>query len=442
MHGHKFWLAGLLLAASATLASGQAYYQEAPPAVAIAGPAPLPSEFVRRPRTASTQYSIGNPSANEQYLLELLNRARAGANAEATRLAAITDTDVVGAIKFFGVNLTTMKSQFAALPQNEPPLAFNSMLMASSGNHSQQMLSGNFQGHGDIKNDPQGDSAAIAGRIHAAGYMYSTAAENVFAYGKSLIYIHAGFEIDWGSNPPSGMQNPAGHRLNDHDVNATTPPGFFREVGIRVLAGPGDGNNLTPVGPMVVTYDLGTQQTNTTLITGVVYKDKNANKFYDPGEGVGSVRVDVTGSDYFALTASSGGYAVPVPSDGNYTVTFSGSGITTVIKNITVSGGKNVKVDDVIATPIGKPTISKQPTALTVKAGVAAIFQFSASGTGLSYQWFFGTKALANDSKHTGAFTNKLTVKKAAKADVGSYSCKVSNSAGAVTTAKVKLTVK
>src|SRR5689334_11168774 len=35
---------------------------------------------------AQTQYSIGNPSPEQQYMLELINRARANGGAEATRL--------------------------------------------------------------------------------------------------------------------------------------------------------------------------------------------------------------------------------------------------------------------------------------------------------------------------------------------------------------------
>ena len=38
------------------------------------------------PAIAQTQYSIGNPTNEQQYMLELINRARANADAEAIRL--------------------------------------------------------------------------------------------------------------------------------------------------------------------------------------------------------------------------------------------------------------------------------------------------------------------------------------------------------------------
>lgn len=43
------------------------------------------------PAVAQTQYSIGNPTNEQQYMLELINRARANGGAEATRLQGWTN---------------------------------------------------------------------------------------------------------------------------------------------------------------------------------------------------------------------------------------------------------------------------------------------------------------------------------------------------------------
>ncbi|MFZ4484135.1 MAG: hypothetical protein ACOYOL_09185 [Chthoniobacterales bacterium] len=56
----------------------------------------------------------GEPTATEIQILEFMNRARADAVAEDTRLRTSTDPDVVAATTFFGVNFTTMTAQFAA----------------------------------------------------------------------------------------------------------------------------------------------------------------------------------------------------------------------------------------------------------------------------------------------------------------------------------------
>src|SRR5688500_13230880 len=50
-------------------------------------------------------YSIGNPTNEEQYYLELINRARANPPAEGIRLAFTTDQNVLSAYGSFGVNL-------------------------------------------------------------------------------------------------------------------------------------------------------------------------------------------------------------------------------------------------------------------------------------------------------------------------------------------------
>ena len=55
------------------------------------------------------------------------------------------------------------------------------------------------------------------------------------------------------------------------------------------------------------------------FLTGVVYYDFNGNNFYDLGEGTGGVVVTASGSSFFATTANSGGYSVPVPENNNST---------------------------------------------------------------------------------------------------------------------------
>ena len=59
------------------------------------------------------------------------------------------------------------------------------------------------------------------------------------------------------------------------------------------------------------------------------------------GEGVGGVNVSVSGTATQAVTARSGGYAVPVAGNGTYTVTFSGPGITTSSQQVTVASLEN-----------------------------------------------------------------------------------------------------
>ena len=61
---------------------------------------------------AADLYSFGNPTAEEQSYIELINRARANPAAEGARLAATTDPDVLKAYTQYAVDLTMMRNEF------------------------------------------------------------------------------------------------------------------------------------------------------------------------------------------------------------------------------------------------------------------------------------------------------------------------------------------
>jgi hypothetical protein len=82
------------------------------------------------------------------------------------------------------------------------------------------------------------------------------------------------------------------------------------------------------------------------------------------------------------------------------------------------------------------PAIAAQPVSRTVTTGSSASFSVTATGTApLSYQW------MKNNANITGATTATYTIASAATTDAGSYSVRVSNSAGSVTSAAATLTV-
>ena len=91
-----------------------------------------------------------------------------------------------------------------------------------------------------------------------------------------------------------------------------------------------------------------------------------------------------------------------------------------------------------------RPTITTQPSAVTVKAGAKATFKVVASGTGLTYQWQYkkpGETTWNNVSKNGTSATYSLTT--AARHNGYVYRCKVTNSGGGyVYSSSVKLTVK
>jgi hypothetical protein len=349
---HRLILFALAFFAWVPFAHGQMAPPPAPPV--ISGNS-APSNSPQSPD--ALLYSIGSPTNEEQYYLELINRARANPTAEGIRLATTTDSNVLSAYSAFGVNLVLMQSQFVLVAPT-PPLSMNATLMTAARAHSQNMLQNNYQGH----NGPDG-SLSTRLQSYTSGANGWSIGENVYAYCKSVWYGHAGFEVDWGGSAATGgMQSPPGHRQNIHNAN-------FREVGIGVVFGSNGGSS--GVGPQLVTQDFGTTGGLLPFVTGVVYRDLNSNGFYDPGEGVGGVTVTVANVSNFSVTASSGGYSVPVPGSGSYSVTFSGGNVPTTQKNVSVVNSQNIKADYIV-TGTAQPSPTPTPTAPPTGPGTLA----------------------------------------------------------------------
>jgi len=132
--------------------------------------------FSAEPDEPSAQYSIGEPTNDEQYYLELVNRARANPTAEGLRLATTTDTQVQSAYASFGVNLVLMQAQFALIPA-QPPLSMNAVLSTAARAHSQNMLQNNYQGH-------SGPDGSLSTRLqsYTSGANGWSIGENVYSY--------------------------------------------------------------------------------------------------------------------------------------------------------------------------------------------------------------------------------------------------------------------
>ncbi len=329
MRNRCFALSCLALIPSLSVADPVAVRPEpeappAPPPILVRSRTPAPTAAVAEAAAANgTLYSIGSPTAEEQYYLELINRARANPAAEGVRLATTTDASVLSAYSYFGVDLALMQAEFAALPVR-PPLAFNAKLIAAARGHADDLFAHAIQGHVGT------DGRDLGQRVTAAGYAWNSLGENVFSYAAGVWPGHAGFQVDWGGGGTGGMQAGRGHRANIH--------GNFREIGVGVHNGTNTVGGNT-VGPQVVTQDFGSSAD--VFITGVAYYDLNGDNFYSPGEGIGGITVDVAGASYSSLTASSGGFAVPIPSaTATRTVTFSGLGVNTT-QDVNVVSGAN-----------------------------------------------------------------------------------------------------
>jgi hypothetical protein len=271
-----------------------------------------------------------DPSAREQEMLELLNRMRTDPAGEYARLTQSTDPHVNGAIDFFDVDLDLLAEQWSTL-EAAAPLAWNTALYNAAVDHSVAMRTADQQSH-----QLPGEQS-LADRITTAGYTNKQAwGENVYAFTENVFHGHAGFAVDWGEGP-GGIQDPAGHRDNMMDPT-------FREVGIGIV----EGSPGFDTGPLLVTQDFGTRFSfGDPFVLGVVYKDADADNFYDAGEGIAGATVTLTGSGgtFTATSLTAGGYQVKVP-NGTYTLTATGAGLEgTVSLGDVVVAGHNVKRD-------------------------------------------------------------------------------------------------
>jgi hypothetical protein len=272
-----------------------------------------------------------HPDGSEQQLIWLMNRARANPTQEGTWLATLTDAAVQAAISYFGVDLQLLQQEFAAIAP-QPPAAFDTRLYQAARQHSEYLISIDDQNH-----DGQFD------RIDNAGFVFSAVRGSVFSYAKTALHCHAAWNVDWGpADDGSGMQAGRGHRMATMAAD-----GDFTNVGIAVVS---ESDAGTDVGPLVVTGNYAMAQSGQNdhfnrFIVGTVWADADGDGIYDPGEGMGGVSVIPDHGSYYAVTATAGGFALPIETAGNYTVIIQGAGIQGAIEESVSLADDSVLLD-------------------------------------------------------------------------------------------------
>jgi Cysteine-rich secretory protein family len=286
--------------------------------------------------TGLVRYDSGNPTPDEQLVLEYVNRARANPIAEGQRLGidiheGLQDPSFVGP---------------------RPPLAMNKLLLSIAEDHSKDMYNGNYFSH----TDPNGTTAF--NRITNVGYDYVRAGENMAAStGSTAAELEDFMMVDSGT---SGRP----HRVNLLDlINAypcSAAPCVYYEIGIGYYAGA----TSNSIGSDFITEDFGAAPSTGPLLLGVVYNDVNHNNFYDIGEGIGGVSITPSSGGYYAVSSTSGGYAIPIGTSGTITVTASGPGFGPITKTVTLTGA-NVKLDFTATTQVSSSSTSLQTSLQT-----------------------------------------------------------------------------
>ncbi|MBC7477951.1 MAG: hypothetical protein H7317_07630 [Pseudorhodobacter sp.] len=220
-------------------------------------------------------------SSAEQYLLELINRARLDPAAEAAR---------------YGIALNAGLGGGAISSAAKQVLAPSAQLEQAAVLHSQWLLDNDVFSHTGAGGSTPG------ARITAQGYTWFAVAENI------------------GYNSSSGPMTVEGSiatlyeglfRSADHRVN--TLNGTYSEVGVGAETGVFQGRNA-----VMLTEDFGAWNTGH-FLTGVAFADANRDKFYGMGEGTSGV-VFTSGATS-ATTAPAGGYGLSAGNGGAVAVT-------------------------------------------------------------------------------------------------------------------------
>jgi cysteine-rich secretory family protein/carboxypeptidase family protein len=270
------------------------------------------------------------PTAAEQYMLELVNRARANPAAEASA---------------DGIDLNEGLAPGTISPDPKQPLAFNPLLISAARSHSNWMIQNDTFAHDEGSVDP-------GGQMSAAGYPFVgnwTWGQNIAFRGQTVVSPNVPQTVAQEENDlfiDAGIAG-RGHRTNLMNDS-------FKEIGVGVGTGDYQGYNA-----VMTTQDFAAESGDS-FLTGVAYRDSDGNKFYSVGEGLGSITITATrASDnavFSTTTWSAGGYTLTL-APGTYSVTATGAGLGTVTTgNVTISD-RNVQLD---FTPAGgsSPTIT------------------------------------------------------------------------------------
>lgn len=292
------------------------------------GPVSMPSCAQATIEQTSAMYS-----AQDQLLIELINRARANPAAEAAGLKMDLNNDLSSENRISG--------------DAKQPLAVDQALMMAAELHSKNMIDTGCFCHINADGLSPTDRAKLQGYTGLVG-------ENI-AY-------RGGYQEDASNAVYASHEQlfrSAGHRINMLNDK-------YVEIGVGVEKGAWK-NIAGGMETTMTTEKFGFSNSSSfPAITGVAYTDSVVNDdFYSIGEGISGLVVEArseAGTIYSTKTNNAGGYSLRVPS-GNYSLSVhNGTGETRSLGDVVVDA-KNIKID--IATdkmPLVVPVKSSQPT--------------------------------------------------------------------------------
>lgn len=270
--------------------------------------------------------AITYPSADEQLLVELINRGRADPAAEAARYGIALNEGVAS-----GNTISVAPKQ---------PLAINLNLTSAARGHSVWMIDN------DVFSHTGAGGSSSHQRMVASGYTFT----GDWGNGENVAYSGSTGAIDVTDRTAELHENlfvDTNYPNRAHRVNQMNPA--HREIGAGVHSGRffTQGAQFNAV---MATEDFARSGTNV-FLTGVAYSDAVVNDdFYTVGEGVGGLAITAVragdNATFTTTTWSSGGYSLALPA-GTYTVTSNNSSAMggEIVHQAVVIAEQNVKRD-------------------------------------------------------------------------------------------------
>ena len=276
-------------------------------------------------------------TAAEQYLIELINRARLDPLAEASRYGIDLNADLPGGT--IGVG-------------SKQVLAPNAKLETAAVLHSQWMLATDTFSHTGSYGTNPGQRMADAGYEFSGGWSWR---ENLAWSGTTgAIDLAASIDVHH-----EGLIRSAGHRVNIFGAEV-------REVGIGQVQGVFTSGGVN-FNASMLTENFALSGTQV-FVTGVAYADRDGDAFYDIGEA----RTDVwfRAGDTQTDVAEAGGYAIGIAPAEAVQVTI-GSGTETIAELLIDMSAGNGKLD-LVSAANGIDTLALSASATLVSGAANA----------------------------------------------------------------------
>lgn len=249
-------------------------------------------------------------TANEQFFLELVNRARLDPLAEAA---------------LQGIDLNQNLAPGTLNGSAKQVLAPNALLDLAAEAHSAWMLQTDIFSHTGVNGSDPGQ------RMTTAGYQFTGS----WTWGENIAWSGTTGTIDLAaaiSGHHRGLFLSSGHRVNILNDS-------FREVGIAQVGGQFTANGTT-YNASLATQAFATSGASA-FLTGVVYSDSNGDKFYSIGEAGPATTFAIGGAS--DISEAAGGYALATTAAAGVLVSVTQGGALSQVRIDLASG--NAKLD-------------------------------------------------------------------------------------------------